>query len=152
MTAQPLMASALEGRPMASRVAGIGLTTGIVELTLITAYIHLTLGGVLFTLNAIGYAVLAVAVIAASLVPAPLKRFGWLPRVGLAGYTAATIGGYLVLGPYFDLGWIAKGIEVAILTLLAADLLRRYGSPAGIMRAALGSLGIDRDEGGMRTA
>ena len=139
-------------RPITSRYAGIGLVAGIVELTLITAYIHLTLGGPLFTLNAIGYALLALAVVAASLAPASLKRFGWVPRIGLAGYTAATLGAYLVIGPYFDLGWIAKGIEVAILTLLGADLLRRYGSPAGLLRAALDSLGVGRDEGRMRTA
>src|SRR5919106_5412848 len=129
-------------RPIASRIAGIGLVAGIVELTVITAYIHLTLGGPLFTLNAIGYGVLAAAVVIASVVPAPLARFGWLPRIALGGYTATTIGAYLVMGPYFDLGWIAKGIEVAILTLLGADLLRRYGSPAGLVRAALDSVGI----------
>jgi hypothetical protein len=122
--------------PTPARIAGIGLTAAIVELTLTTAYIHLGLGGPLFTVNAIGYVALAVAVAAAAVAPAGLKRFGWLPRVGLAGYTATTIGAYLVMGPYFGLGWIAKGIELAILTLLVADLLRRYGSPAGLLRAA----------------
>jgi hypothetical protein len=141
MSIQHTMTTGVERRPMRTRIAGIGLTAGIVELTLITAYIHATLGGLLFTLNAIGYAVLAVAVAGASLAPAPLARFGWLPRIGLAGYTAATIGAYLVIGPYFDLGWITKAIEVAILTLLGADLLRRYGSPGGLLRAATGSLG-----------
>jgi hypothetical protein len=38
-----------------------GRTIAIVELTLTTAYIHFTLGGVLFTLNAAGYAALAAA-------------------------------------------------------------------------------------------
>jgi hypothetical protein len=123
---------------MASRVAGIGLSAGIVELTLVTAYIHATLGGWLFTLNAIGYVALAGAIVVAGVAPPWLARFGWLPRIGLAGYTAATIGAYLVIGPYFALGWIAKGIEVAILTLLAADLVRRYGSPAGLLRAVVG--------------
>ena len=136
-------------QPVTARIAGIGLTAGIVELTLTTAYIHATLGGPLFTLNAIGYVVLAIAVGAAAVAPGGLKRFGWLPRIGLAGYTAATIGGYVVMGPYFDLGWIAKAIEVAILTLLAADLLRRHGSPAGVFRDALGSLGIGRRPGPM---
>ena len=128
--------------PMTARIAGIGLTTGIVELTLTTAYIHATLGGVLFTLNAIGYVVLAVAVAVAAVAPAALRRFGWVPRIGLAGYTAATIGAYLVMGPYFDLGLIAKAIEVAILTLLTADLLRRHGSAMGLVRDALASLGL----------
>jgi hypothetical protein len=147
MSIQHELATPPTRQPTATRIAGIGLTVGIVELTLITAYIHLTLGGLLFTLNAVGYAVLAIAVVAAAVAPASIKRFGWLPRIGLGGYTATTIGAYLVIGPYFDLGWVAKGIEVAILTLLAADLLRRYGSPGGLLRAALVSLGIGHRRG-----
>ena len=104
------------------RTASLVLTLAIIELTLTTAYIHLSLGGTLFTLNAIGYAALALALaVSAAWPPGPIDRFAWLPRVGLALYTFATIGGYLVIGPYFALGWIAKAVEVAILTLLAAD-------------------------------
>jgi hypothetical protein len=147
MSIQHSLATPPARQPTAVRIAGIGLTAGIVELTLMTAFIHWTLGGVLFTVNAIGYVVLGAAVVVASLAPAWLNRFGWLPRIGLAGYTATTIGAYLVMGPYFDLGWIAKGIEVAILTLLAADLLRRYGSPGGLLRAAMASLGIEHRGG-----
>jgi hypothetical protein len=128
-----------ERRPMAIVVIAI------VELTLTTAFIHLTLGGLLFTLNALGYAVLAAAMIVITTVPHPLvRRFDWLPRVGLATYTLTTIGGYLLIGPYFDLGWIAKAIEVAILTLLVADAYRAYGSPAGMLRVALASVGLGR--------
>jgi hypothetical protein len=134
------------------RIAGIGLTIGIVELTATTAFIHLTLGGLLFTVNGLGYLALAAAIIAASLVRGHLARFSWVPRIGLAGYTAATIGAYIAIGPYFNLGWVAKGIEVAMLTLLAADLLRVYGSPAGMLRAALVSLGLGRGQGPIRTA
>jgi hypothetical protein len=122
------------------RALAVGLTLAIVDLALITAYIHLTLGGTLFTLNALGYAALAAALLI-SAVPHPfVTRFAWVPRVGLAGYTAVTIVAYLVMGPYFTLGWVAKAVEVAILVLLAADLVRLYGSPAGLVRAALGSL------------
>ena len=121
----------------------LGLTAAIVELTLTTAYIHLTLGGVLFTLNAVGYFALAAAMVLAATVPHPLvSRFAWVPRIGLAGYTATTIVAYLVIGPYFTLGWVAKAIEVAIITLLVVDLQRAYGSPAGLVRAALASLGL----------
>ena len=120
---------------------GLALTLTTVELALTTAYIHLTLGGVLFTLNAIGYALLAAA-LAIGAVPHPfISRFSWLPRVGLAGFTAATIGAYLVIGPYFSLGWVAKAVEVAILTLLAADVVRVYGSVGGLIRAALSTFG-----------
>ena len=129
------------------------LTIAIVELTLTTAYIHLTLGGLLFTLNAAGYAALALAVATAAVVPHPLvRRFDWLPRIGLVAYTATTIGAYLVIGPHFTLGWVAKAIEVAILTLLIADLHRAYGSPAGLIQAALASLGLGRPSGPMRAA
>ena len=108
--------------PRTSRIASLVLTLAIVELTLTTAYIHLSVGGALFTLNAIGYVVLALAVAVTAAWPmGPIGRLAWLPRVGLAAYAAATIAGSLVMGPYFPLGWIAKAIEVAILTLLAAD-------------------------------
>ena len=124
----------------AGTALAVGLNIAIVDLALITAYIHLTLGGTLFTLNAIGYAALAAALVA-SAIPHPfVARFAWLPRVALGAYTAVTIVAYLVVGPYFSLGWVAKGVEVAIIALLAADLVRLYGSPAGLLSAALGSL------------
>jgi hypothetical protein len=129
--------------PVAHRTLSRALTATIVGLTLATAYIHLGLGGLLFTLNAAGYAALAAAMVVAATVSHPLvRRFDWLPRVGLGGYTVTTIGAYLVMGPYFSLGWMAKGIEVAILTLLAIDVYRTYGSPAGLIRAALASVGM----------
>lgn len=135
-----------------ARGTAIALTAIIVGLTLTTAYIHLSLGGVLFTLNALGYAVLAAA-FAVGAIPHPLvSRFSWLPRVGLAGFTAVTIGAYLVMGPYFSLGWIAKAVEVGILVLLAADIVRVYGSPAGLVRTALGTFGDRRRTEPMRTA
>jgi hypothetical protein len=131
-------------RPTASptdrRWFGFTLTAAIVGLTLATAYIHLTLGGVLFTLNALGYVALAIALVVGA-VPSPIvDRVSWLPRVGLAGFTSVTIAAYLVIGPYFSLGWIAKAVEVGILVLLAIDVVRVYGSPAGLVRAALATL------------
>ena len=123
------------------------IATAIVVLTLSTAYIHLSLGGLLFTLNAVGYAALAVAWIAIATLSHPLvRRFDWMPRVGLAGYVALTIVAYLVIGPYFTLGWVAKAIEVAILILLAVDLRLAFGTPAGLIRAALSSVGLLKDE------
>ena len=124
-----------------SRAGGLALTAAIVELTLTTAYIHGSLGGVLFTLNAAGYLALALAFGAAATIPHPLiQRFGWLPRVGLGIFTATTIVAYLAIGPYFTLGWVAKAVELAILTLLAADVVRVHGSPAGLLRAVTASL------------
>jgi hypothetical protein len=129
--------------------AGVLLSAVIVELTAATAYIHLTLGGTLFLLNAIGYVVFGLAYVVALAVPVPfVRRFGWLARVGLAGYTLATIVAYLLIGPYFALGWITKGIELAIVGLLAADLLGTYGSAGGVLRSAVASFTAPAAQGG----
>ena len=124
-----------------SRTAAIVLTAAIVGLTLATAYIHSTLGGLLFTLNALGYLGLAALIVIGAVSPvAIVKRFSWFPRLALMGYTAMTIAGYLVMGPYFTLGFIAKGIEVALITLLVVDIFRVYGSPVAFVRSALESI------------
>lgn len=125
-----------------SRTFGALLTTAIVGLTLATAYIHLSLGGVLFTLNGLGYVGLAGLIVIGAAAPIALvERFSWFPRVALGGYAAITIAGYLVMGPYFTLGFIAKGIEAALIVLLVVDVIRVYGSPFGLVRAALASVG-----------
>ena len=117
-------------RPLSD--ADIVLRMAAVALTLGTAYIHLTLGGVLFTLNGLGYLGLAVLFVIGAVAPLPLvDRFSWLPRVSLAGYAALTIGAYLVIGPYFSLGWIAKSIELGIIGLVALDVYRVYGLESG---------------------
>ena len=116
-----------------SRLNGVLLVAVIIELTAATAYIHFSLGGMIFLLNALGYVALAAAYL---LVAAPVPvigRFGWLVRAGLAGYALLTIGAYLVIGPYFALGWIAKGIELAIIGLVIVDLLRVH-APVRIAR------------------
>jgi len=119
-----------------TRTGGVALTAGILELTLATALIHASLGGLLFLLNAAGYLALAIALVVAAAVPHPLvRRFSWLPRIGLAAYAAVTIAAYVVTGPYFTLGWVAKLIEVAIITLVVADLARIHGSVGGARRA-----------------
>jgi hypothetical protein len=100
------------------------LTGVILELTIATAYIHLTLGGTLFLLNGLGYLALGTAYLAAAVLPQPaIRRLGWLPRAGLAAFASVTIVAYLVTGPYFTLGWLTKGIELAIVMLVVADLL-----------------------------
>ena len=124
-----------------SRTFGAVLTAAIVGLTLATGYIHFTLGGVLFTLNALGYAGLAAIYVAGAMAPMPIiEKFSWFPRVALIGYAATTIVGYLIMGPYFTLGWIAKGVEATMIVLVAVDILRVYGSPMGFVRAALDSV------------
>lgn len=100
------------------------LTGVILELTLATAFIHFSLGGTLFLLNAAGYLALGVAYLGAAILPMEIvRRSSWLPRVGLAAFASVTIIAYLVIGPHFTLGWVTKGIEVAIVMLVIADLL-----------------------------
>ena len=106
------------------------LTGVILELTLVTAIIHFTLGDTLFLLNAAGYLVLGAAYLLAVTLPMQaIRRFAWLPRIGLATFASVTIVAYLVIGPYFTLGWLTKGVELAIVLLVIADLL--IGSDAG---------------------
>ena len=132
-----------EGAP--SPTARLLLALSVVELTLVTAYIHFSLGALLFALNGLGYlAFAALYGITAVASMSILRRFSWLPRMGLAVYTLVTIVAYVAIGPYFALGWIAKGIEVAIVALVAVDVLATYGTVGGLVRAAFDSLGIRR--------
>jgi hypothetical protein len=133
--------------PSRSRSAyGAVVTAAIVALTLTTAYIHLTLGGLLFTLNGLGYLGLAVLIVIGAAVRTPVvDRFSWLPRVALGGYALITIVSYLVVGPYFSLGFITKAIEIALIGVLIVDVVRVYGNPEGLVRAALGSLRLERN-------
>lgn len=124
-----------------NRMASALLTLVIVELTITTGYIHLTLGGALFTLNGYGYLALAAAYVVAAAPPIPvLQRFTWLPRIALIGYALVTFGAYLFIGPYFALGWITKGIEVAIVSLVVMDLFRTFGDLASLRSAVIRSL------------
>ncbi len=117
------------------------LTATAVTLTLTTAYIHLTLGSILFTLNAAGYLSFATLLIVGATVPHRIvARFGWLGEVALAGYAAVTIVSYLIIGPFFPLGWIAKGVEIALMGVVAANLLGARRGARAAVRAAIESL------------
>jgi hypothetical protein len=117
------------------------LTAAIVALTLATAYIHSTLGGMLFTLNALGYAALAVAIVIGATVTLPIVvRFSWLPRLALFGFTLATMLGWLMMGPRYDMAYLAKGIEGVLLALLVVDIYRVYGGPGGMLAEARASI------------
>ena len=112
-------------------VADVALRAGIVGLALATAYIHSTLGGMLFTLNAIGYVVLAAALVA----PIPFfANIRWLTRLALIGYTVATIVGWYFMGPRYDTAYIAKGIELVLVALLVVESYHNDGSPVQIAR------------------
>ena len=98
------------------------LTGVILELTLATAIIHLTLGGTLFLLNGFGYLALGTIYLVSAALPT-VRHHAMLPKAALAAYASITIAAYLLTGPYFALGWVTKGIELAIVSLVAADLL-----------------------------
>jgi hypothetical protein len=95
------------------------LLVTIVGLTLATGYIHFWVGGILLTLNAAGYLALALMVVGS----AALWRRG-LPLVllALAGYAGVTICGWLVMGPYFDVAYLAKAIEIGLIGAIAVEL------------------------------
>ena len=116
----------------------IVLRVTIVGLTLATAYIHATLGGLLFTLNATGYVVAAIALV----IPFALAvRFRWVVRLGLIGYAATTIIGWAIQGPYFTTAYVAKAIEIALIVLLAIDFARMDGNPITVVKSELAQLG-----------
>ena len=128
----PVSASRTSLRP-----ADVAIRAAIVTLTLSTAYIHSTLGGLLFTLNALGYVVAAIAMI----VPLAIAvRFRWVVRVGLVGYAATAIIAWAVMGPYFSTAYVAKAIEVALIIALAIDFARHDGNPIAVARRELATL------------
>lgn len=113
--------------------AGLLLRAAIVGLTLATGWIHLNLGGILFTLNGIGYLVAAFAMIA----PIGLAiRFRWFIRLGLIGYALTAIIGWYLMGPRYDVAYIAKAIEVALIVLLAIEVRAYDGNPIRRLRRA----------------
>ncbi len=124
--------------PNRASPSDVALRALIVGLALATGYIHSTLGGLLFTLNAVGYAVAAVAMI----VPLALAvRFRWVIRLGLIGYATTTIIGWAIQGPYYTTAYIAKGIEVTLIVAVAIDFARHDGNPVDVIRRELATFG-----------
>jgi hypothetical protein len=122
--------SAFDGRSDALSVA---LRVGIVALALATSYIHYTLGGMMFMANAVGFLVLGLAMIA----PLALaSRYRWLIRGALIVFALMTIGGWLMFGARYWLGYLATGIEVALIVLLGIEMLRYDGGPVGATQKA----------------
>ena len=129
------MSQISSSRPLGD--ADIVLRAAIVSMTMATAYLHLTLGGALFTLNALGYLVGAAAMVA----PIPIAvRHRWLIRIGLAGYAVTTIAAWAIDPIFFSTAYLAKSIEVALIVLLAIDFIRRDGNPIERIRHGIRSL------------
>ena len=138
MERQPILRYRPDMTPRSSlRPLDVVIRIAIVGLTLGTAYIHSTLGGLLFTLNAVGYVVAAMAVI----IPLGLAiRFRWFVRLGLMGYAATAIAAWAIQGPYYSTAYIAKAIEVVLITLLAIDFARMDGNPINVVKSELALL------------
>jgi len=114
--------------------AGVLLRAGIVVLALATGWIHSTLGGLLFSLNAAGYVVAAAAMVA----PIGLAvRFRWFIRLGLIAYAATAIVAWYLTGPRYDVAYIAKGIEIVLIALLVVEVRAYDGNPLRRLRQAL---------------
>jgi hypothetical protein len=113
-----------------TQLATVVLRTIVVLLTLATAQIHASLGGLMFMANAVGYSVLALAMV----VPGPVARYRWLVRLALIGFAAVTIAGWVAFGARFDLAYLDKGIEVALIGILFVEQWRSDGGPAGVYR------------------
>jgi hypothetical protein len=115
-----------------SRVGDGLLRAAIVGLTLATAWIHYSLGGLLFLMNAAGYVTLALGMV----LPGPLGRGRWLVRLALLAFTATTIGAWFLFGARFPLAYADKAIEIGIVLLLAVEIWRADGGPLGVVRKA----------------
>jgi len=113
---------------------GVALRFVIVSLTLATAYIHFTLGSMLFMANAVGYLVLAVGMVAPLGI---LVRNRWFVRAALLGFTSVTIIGWALIGPRFMLAYVDKGMEVVLVSLHVVEMFRYDGGPVNVIRKGL---------------
>jgi hypothetical protein len=107
----------------------IVLRVAIVVLTLATAYIHYTLGGMMFMLNAVGYLVFAAAMVAPLAIA---SRYRWLIRAALIVFALMTIGGWMMFGARIWLGYVDKAIEVVLIALLFVEMFRYDGGPVAV--------------------
>ena len=109
--------------PSSGTPANVLLRVGIVALTLGTALIHLSLNfpDLGFMLNGLGYLTL----LAALCLPVPqVARHRDIVRWVLIGYAALTILLWILLGDRTAIGYTAKAIEVALITLLLLEARR----------------------------
>jgi hypothetical protein len=117
----------------AKRPIELALLALIVGLTLATAYIHFWVGGILLLLNAAGYATLAVLVVGSAVV---FRRALPLVLAALAGYAGVTIVGWVIMGPYFDVAYLAKAIEVALIATIGVFVARSWVETRDALRWA----------------
>lgn len=124
------MAAITRGEATQVNLFTLALRSLAVVLTLATASIHASLGGMMFMANAAGYTVLAIALVA----PGPTAGYRWLIRLALLGFTAATIAGWVAFGARFDLAYLDKALEVALIGVLLIEQWQSDGGPVGVVR------------------
>ena len=124
------MATVHSGLRSDHRALAFVLRAVIVLLTLVTAAVHWSLGGPLFTLNAVGYTTLA----ALMALPGPIGRVRWIIRLALVGFVAATIGGWMLFGARFPLAYVDKAVEVVLIGFLAFEVWLVDGGPLAVAR------------------
>ena len=117
----------------------VGLTVSIVTLALITGVIHYTIGGfgsvtgLMFYGNAAAYAFLAAALVA----PIALaQRYAFLTRLALAGVAAATIVGWVLFGARYDVAYLSKAVEVALIAVAFAATYRDRQAVVALVQSA----------------
>ncbi len=81
-------------------------------------------------MNAIGYATLAVAMVA----PRTGSAGRWLVRVALIGFTLATIAGWVLFGARYPMAYLDKAVEVVLVLVVACEIWLVDGGPLAVMR------------------
>lgn len=110
-------------------VLSLVLRVAIVVLALSSAYIHFTLGGMMFMLNALGFLVLGLAMVAPLAIA---SEYRWLIRAALIVFALMTIGGWLMFGGRYDMGYLATGIEIGLIVLLFVEMFRYDDGPVAV--------------------
>jgi hypothetical protein len=64
-------------------------------------------------------------------------HFRWFIRLGLIAYAATAIVAWYVIGPRYDVAYLAKGIEMALITLLLVEVRAYDGNPLRRVQQAL---------------
>jgi hypothetical protein len=110
-----------------STPTNVALQIGIVLLTLVAAFIHLSLNfpDPMFILNGLGYLALLAALYLPISQLAPYRRVVlWT----LIGYTALTFILWLAIGVRNTIGYVAAADEVALTLLLLLETRRPHSS------------------------
>jgi hypothetical protein len=110
---------------------GWALRFAIVALTFATAYIHTTLGGLMFMANAVSYLGFAALMI----LPLDVaSRYRWLVRAALIGFAAGSIVAWFIFGARYWMAYLDKGIEVGLIALLFVEMFRYDGGPLAVAK------------------